>query len=82
MANVNVNIRLDEDVKNDFSHVCEAMGMSMSTAFTVFAKAVVDEGGIPFEVRVRDKRLLGPYDSFDAILEEIDEEIHAEDLSK
>ena len=51
MANVNLNIRLDEELKNEFSKVCESMGMSMSTAFNVFAKAVVNDNGIPFKVK-------------------------------
>ncbi|CDZ74881.1 addiction module antitoxin [Peptoniphilus sp. ING2-D1G] len=51
MANVNLNIRLDEKLKNDFSKVCDSMGMSMSTAFNIFAKAVVNEEAIPFKVQ-------------------------------
>lgn len=51
MANVNLNIRLDEDLKNNFSKVCDSMGMSMSTAFNIFAKAVVNEEAIPFRVK-------------------------------
>lgn len=51
MANVNLNIRLDKNLKNDFSRVCDSMGMSMSTAFNIFAKAVVSEEAIPFKVK-------------------------------
>mgnify|MGYP001660639775 FL=1 len=81
MANVNLNIRLDENLKNEFGRICESMGMSMSTAFNVFAKAVVSERAIPFEVKASDDLLLGPYNSFDEILNEVDEEIYAENLS-
>lgn len=54
MANVNLNIRLEENLKNEFSKVCDSMGLSMSTAFNIFAKAVVSEERIPFEIKVRN----------------------------
>lgn len=54
MANVNLNIRLDENLKKDFSDVCDSIGMSMSTAFNIFAKAVVSERAIPFKVKANN----------------------------
>ena len=54
MANVNLNIRLDENLKKDFSDVCDSIGMSMSTAFNIFAKAVVSEMAIPFKVKANN----------------------------
>lgn len=50
MSQVAFSIRMDEKLKKDFGRFCEEIGMSMSTAFTVFAKEVVREGRIPFEV--------------------------------
>lgn len=50
MANVNVNFRLDKDVKEEMESVCNEMGLSMSAAFTIFAKKVARERRIPFEV--------------------------------
>lgn len=50
MAQVMVNFRLDEDVKKDMEQACREMGLSMSTAFTIFAKKVGKERRIPFEV--------------------------------
>ncbi|MCM1225324.1 MAG: type II toxin-antitoxin system RelB/DinJ family antitoxin [Lachnospiraceae bacterium] len=47
---VNVNFRMDEDLKRQMEQTCENMGMSMTTAFTIFAKRVCIEKGIPFEV--------------------------------
>lgn len=80
MSNVNVNIKLDKNLKENFARVCDEMGMNMTTAFNIFAKAVVNEEAIPFKVRANTS-LLGPYNSFDDILNEIDEEINAENLS-
>lgn len=50
MANVNVNFKLDEDVKKRMESVCAAMGLSMSAAFTIFAIKVGNERKIPFEI--------------------------------
>jgi DNA-damage-inducible protein J len=49
---VNVNFRLDEDVKKSMEQVCSDLGLSMSAAFTIFAKKVSREKRIPFEVSV------------------------------
>ncbi len=50
MAQTNVNIRMDEDLKKQFDAFCSDIGMSMTTAFCVFAKAAVRERKIPFEI--------------------------------
>ena len=46
---VNVNIKMDEDVKKRMEQACAEMGLSMSAAFTIFAKKVGSEWRIPFE---------------------------------
>ena len=48
---VNVNFRMDKDLKKSMEKTCSDMGMSMTTAFTIFAKKVCREK-IPFEVSV------------------------------
>lgn len=50
MANVNINIRIDAELKKQFENFCEDMGMTMTTAFTLFAKKTVREYRIPFEI--------------------------------
>ena len=50
MAQTNVNIRMEEKLKHDFDTVCAEMGLSMTAAFTVFAKAVAKKRVIPFEI--------------------------------
>lgn len=49
---VNVNFRLDEADKNRMENVCNELGLSMSAAFTIFAKKVGREHRIPFEISV------------------------------
>ena len=52
MAQVLVNFRLDEEDKKGMEDVCRALGMSMSTAFTIFAKKMGREKRIPFDVSI------------------------------
>ena len=49
---VNVNFRLDEEVKKSMEQVCSDLGLSMSSAFTIFAKKVSREKRIPFDVSI------------------------------
>ena len=47
---VNVNFKLDADIKKSMEEACSEMGISMSTAFKIFAKKVGREKRIPFEI--------------------------------
>lgn len=47
---VNVNFKLDYDIKKAMEQACSDMGLSMSAAFTIFAIKVGRERRIPFEV--------------------------------
>ena len=50
MPQTNINIRMDEELKRNFEHVCDELGMNMSTAMTIFDKKMTRERRIPFEV--------------------------------
>lgn len=50
MAQTVINIRMDEELKKQVEYLFNEFGMNMTTAFTVFAKAVVREKRIPFEI--------------------------------
>ncbi|WP_407400426.1 type II toxin-antitoxin system RelB/DinJ family antitoxin [Anaerovibrio sp.] len=50
MEQVAVNFRLEKELKTKMESICKDMGMSMTTAFTIFAKKVCRERRIPFEV--------------------------------
>ena len=52
MATTSITIRMDEGLKRQAEALFEEMGMNMTTAFTIFTKAAVREGRIPFEIRV------------------------------
>ena len=50
MAQTMVNFRIDEEVKRKMESACKEMGLSISTAFNIFAIKVGNERRIPFEV--------------------------------
>lgn len=52
MAQVLVNFRLDETVKQKMEAACKEMGITMTNAFTVYATKVGNEKRIPFEIAV------------------------------
>lgn len=49
-GNANVTIRMDAQLKKQAEALFADMGMNMTTAFTLFAKAAVRQGRIPFEI--------------------------------
>ena len=50
MAQAAFSVRMDEDLKRQFEGLCSDFGMNVTTAFTIFAKTVVRERKIPFEI--------------------------------
>ena len=50
MAQTNINVRMDENLKLQFDHLCTELGLNMSTAFNISAKTMVRQQKIPFEV--------------------------------
>lgn len=47
---MSMTVTMDDALKADFAAVCAEIGMSASTAVNVFAKKVVRERRIPFEL--------------------------------
>ena len=52
MAQALVNVRMDEEVKKAMEEVCKELGITMSTAFNIYARKIVREKRIPFDVSV------------------------------
>lgn len=52
MAQTTFTVRMDADTKRDFNKLCNNIGLTMSTAFSIFAKKAVSEQRIPFELTV------------------------------
>jgi DNA-damage-inducible protein J len=53
-----LSTRIDPDTKLAFTKVCEEMGLSTSQALKLFAKAVINYGGIPFELKAKTPNAL------------------------
>lgn len=45
-----ISIRLDDELKQELDEMCEDMGMSLTTFFTIYAKRALRDRKIPFEV--------------------------------
>lgn len=50
MAKINVNIEMDEDLIREFDEFCDEIGLEVSSAMSLFAKTVVRQRRIPFEL--------------------------------
>lgn len=50
MAQTSVNFRIDDQLKANVEEICRKMGMSLTTALTVFCRKVEQERKIPFEI--------------------------------
>jgi DNA-damage-inducible protein J len=46
-----LSTRIDHDTKVAFSNICDELGLSPSQAIKLFARAVINYGGIPFELK-------------------------------
>ncbi len=61
MANtINVNIRLDEELKKQTEVLLANMGLNMTTAVNIFLRQVLRTGGIPFEITTRQDGFYNP----------------------
>ena len=80
----NVNIRMDDTTKAQFDAFCNEVGISVSAAFNMFAKRVVKEQRIPFDITTEvpnaktlaaleaaetGKDVYGPFDTVDDLME-------------
>ena len=50
MALATFSVRMDDTLKKQFDGLCQEFGMNASTAINVFARAVVRQRRIPFEI--------------------------------
>ena len=48
----NVTIRLDADLKAQAEELFAELGMNLTTAFNVFVRQSLRQGGLPFEIKL------------------------------
>lgn len=84
MKNVNVTLRVDEDLKKQAEALFSELGLNLTTAFNIFLRQSVREQQIPFRISKnvpnavtlaamdaseRGEDLYGPYDSVSDLME-------------
>ncbi len=87
MKNVNVTLRVDEDLKKQADALFSELGLNLTTAFNIFLRQSVREQQIPFQVSrnipnavtlaamdaaEKGEDLYGPYDSVSDLMEALD----------
>ena len=50
-------IRIEPEVKKEATAILDELGLSMSSAVNMFLRAMIREGGLPFEMKVAPKEL-------------------------
>lgn len=70
MAQATFSVRMDENLKDQFDRLCNEFGMNMTTAINVFARAVVRQRKIPFEIASPEVTREGALQAFYAIREQ------------
>ena len=51
---MNVSVRMDNETKKEFEKFCKDVGLSISSAFNLFATKVIREHRIPFDISNED----------------------------
>ena len=57
MATTNISIRMDSDLKAQADALFGELGMNLSTAFNIFVRQSLRDGGIPFEISLNQPML-------------------------
>ncbi|MBR7084082.1 MAG: type II toxin-antitoxin system RelB/DinJ family antitoxin [Oscillospiraceae bacterium] len=66
MAQATFSVRMEENLKKQFDMLCNEFGMNASTAINIFARAVVYQRKIPFEITAPEPEITkeGAYQAF------------------
>ena len=59
MSQTSLNVRMDSTLKKQFDAICTEFGMTPSTAVNIFARTIVRERRIPFEISAAKDPLYG-----------------------
>lgn len=49
-----ISLRIDKDIRKEMTNVCDELGLSLSAAFNMYAKAVVREKRIPLTLDLKE----------------------------
>ena len=51
---VTVSLRFEDDMKKELDSMCDEMGMNLTTFFMIYARKVLRDRKIPFEIEAPD----------------------------
>lgn len=54
----NIYVRVEPDIKEEAELVLEKLGIPMSSAVSIFLRQVVMHNGLPFDVKITDRKPL------------------------
>lgn len=54
MAQTNVSFEMNEKLRDEMAELCDELGMNIDDAFQIFARKMVNEQEIPFEVTEKE----------------------------
>ena len=70
----NVNIRVDDAIKEEAEAIFEKLGLSMSLATNIFYKQVIRSRGYPFELRLHPNPAKMSKEELEAEIQKINSE--------
>lgn len=62
-----INIRVDDALKNKTENILSELGLNMTTALTLYLKAIVRTKGIPFSIELPNDETLKAFDEVEKI---------------
>lgn len=69
MAISTFSVRMESDVKNELDKICAQLGLNTSVAINIFARTVIREKRIPFEISLATGETAGA-NAFQALREQ------------
>lgn len=60
MAQTNINIRVDKEVKKEAELLFSELGLNMTTAVNIFIRQSIRQGGIPFDITTQTDAFYNP----------------------
>lgn len=54
MAQTNVSFEMNEKLRDEMAELCDELGMSIDDAFQIFARKMVNEQEVPFEITEKE----------------------------
>lgn len=54
-STTNISIRMDSELKAQADALFAELGMNISTAFNIFVRQALRDGGIPFEIKTNEE---------------------------